>query len=115
MGPHNVFVRDRNGCGIVQKSVAQDLTLEGFPRFFTPNGDGMNDLWQFIPPPSSGIMILGKIEIFDRFGTLLARIDPASLGWDGNYKGKPLPASDYWFLARDESNQQLMGHFALKR
>lgn len=114
-GPHTVFVRDKNGCGIVQKSIEQDLTLEGFPKFFTPNGDGINDLWQFIPPPASGIAIMGNIEIFDRFGTLLVQIDPASLGWDGNYQGKPLQASDYWFRAMNDSHQQLMGHFALKR
>ncbi len=114
-GPHRVFVQDKNGCGIVNRSIEQDLSLEGFPKFFTPNGDGINDLWQFIPPPAPGLVILGKIQIFDRFGTLLGQIDPASLGWDGNYKGQPLPASDYWFRARADSNQELMGHFALKR
>ncbi len=114
-GPHTVFVRDKNGCGIVNRSIEQDLALEGFPKFFTPNGDGVNDLWQFIPPPATGLVILGKIQIFDRFGILLEQIDPASPGWDGNYMGQPLPASDYWFRAVADSNQELMGHFALKR
>ncbi|MEJ2162863.1 MAG: hypothetical protein P8X60_05960 [Robiginitalea sp.] len=49
---YRVYVRDKKGCGISDILVEPDLTLEGFPKFFTPNGDGINDLWQFILPPS---------------------------------------------------------------
>ena len=93
----------------------QDLTLEGFPKFFTPNGDGINDFWQYIPPASLGEVNLDTIHIFDRYGVLLAQIDPSSLGWDGNFNGQPLPSSDYWFKAISSDSQKLQGHFALKR
>jgi len=115
VGSHTAYVRDRNGCGIVEKEIEQDLTLEGFPKFFTPNGDGVNDFWQFIPPPALGEITLNTILIFDRFGVFLAEIDPFSIGWDGKFKGKPLPSSDYWFKASDHSNNNISGHFALKR
>lgn len=114
-GTHTIFVRDRNGCGIAEQQIEQDLTLEGFPKFFTPNGDGVNDFWQFIPPLTTGEVNLTTIFIFDRFGTLLAQLDPLSTGWDGNFNGSPLPSSDYWFRAIDSSANEINGHFALKR
>lgn len=114
-GTRTVYVRDKNGCGIAEETITQDLTLEGFPKFFTPNGDGINDFWQFIPPPSFLENPLVVIHIFDRYGKLLVQLDPLSRGWDGNFNGTPLPASDYWFKARDMNSQELSGHFTLKR
>ncbi|MEJ2584447.1 MAG: T9SS type B sorting domain-containing protein [Robiginitalea sp.] len=111
---YRIFVRDRNGCGITEVAVEPDLTLEGFPKFFTPNGDGVNDFWQFILPPS-GINPIRQLFIFDRYGNLLAQVDPRSAGWDGTSNGRPMPASDYWFRAVNNENQEFRGHFSLKR
>jgi len=112
---YTVYVRDKNGCGISEEIVEQDLTLLGFPKFFTPNGDGINDFWQFIPPESLTQNPLEVIFIFDRYGKFLVQIDPFSLGWDGNANGGPLPSSDYWFRARLINAREVNGHFALKR
>ncbi len=114
-GRHTVFVRDKNGCGVVEQVIEQDLTLEGFPKFFTPNGDGVNDFWQFIPPPTFTEINVANISIFDRYGKFLLQIDPLSQGWDGTFNGSPLPSADYWFKATDDSNNAVTGHFALKR
>jgi len=112
---YTVYVRDKNGCGIVQERIEQDLTLEGFPKFFTPNGDGVNDFWQFIQTPLTGEIGIEVIHIFDRYGNLLAQIKPTSNGWDGSFNGRPLPSNNYWFRAISESSGQIQGHFALKR
>ena len=114
-GAVTVFVRDKNGCGITQETVEQDLTVEGFPKFFTPNGDGVNDFWQFVPPLNAGNASLNSIFIFDRFGLLLAQIEPTSQGWNGDFNGSPVPASDYWFKAITQDSKELKGHFTLKR
>ncbi len=114
-GFHTFYVRDNNGCGIAEKTLEQDLTLDGFPKFFTPNGDGVNDFWQFIPPPDAGQVEIGAISIFNRYGMFLKQIDPTSRGWDGNFNGKPLPASDYWFKTISPKNKKIQGHFSLKR
>lgn len=110
-----VYVRDKNGCGIAEKNIEQDLTLEGFPKFFTPNGDGVNDFWQFIPPPLTNEINLSYIYIFDRYGNFLAQIDPKSQGWDGTFNSTPLPSSDYWFRVKNNGDQEIKGHFSLKR
>lgn len=115
-GSYTVYVRDKNGCGIAEESIIQDLTLEGFPRFFSPNGDGVNDYWQFIPPTDTGEINVRAIQIFDRYGNFLKQIDPLALGWDGKYNGRPMPSSDYWFTAISLTTQKkIKGHFSLKR
>nr|WP_299346697.1 T9SS type B sorting domain-containing protein [Allomuricauda sp.] len=114
-GNHIFYVRDKNGCGIVQRDLDQGLTLEGFPKFFTPNGDTINDFWQFVQPLGGNPIVLQSIQIFDRFGTFLKQIDQNSAGWDGTFNGNPLPSGDYWFKAVDDENRMVQGHFALKR
>lgn len=114
-GSHTIYVRDRNGCGIAEESFEQDLTVEGFPKFFTPNGDSINDFWQFIQPIEGETIVLLSIEIYDRYGKFLKQIDQNSLGWDGNYNGRPLPAGGYWFKAVQDDGDIVQGHFTLKR
>lgn len=112
---HTVYVRDKDGCGIAQWLVEQDLTVNGFPKFFTPNGDGVNDFWRFIPPIETGESNISVIFIYDRFGSLLAQLSPDTKGWNGIFNGRPLPESDYWFKAVTISNKEVKGHFSLKR
>ena len=38
----SVFIQDKNNCGITEELIS----VVGFPKFFTPNGDGVNDFWQ---------------------------------------------------------------------
>lgn len=114
-GNHTIYVRDKNGCGIAEEEFVQDLTVEGFPKFFTPNGDNVNDYWQFIQPEAMGEVVLKSIRIFDRYGNFLKQISQNSLGWDGTVSGTPLPPSTYWFVAVDDSGQEIKGYFTLKR
>ncbi len=112
---HYVYVRDRNGCGTTESSVQRQLSFDDFPKFFTPNGDNVNDFWQYITPEIQDEIILTAIHIFDRYGNQLAVVDPKSRGWDGTYAGRRLPSSDYWFKAVALNGQEIKGHFALKR
>lgn len=109
-GSTTVFVRNKNSCGIT----SHEVSIIAYPKFFTPNGDQVNDYWQ-LDGVSSEFELQTPIFIFDRFGSLLAQIDTVSSGWDGNYQGKPLPSSDYWFSVTLETGNTFKGHFALKR
>ncbi|OYQ37327.1 hypothetical protein CHU92_08510 [Flavobacterium cyanobacteriorum] len=109
-GIHTVYVYDTNGCGVTAKEIA----VLGIPKFFTPNGDGVNDTWNII-----GVNALfyrdSKIYVFDRFGKLLADIDPRGQGWTGLYNGTPLPATDYWYVVQLDNGRTVKGHFSLMR
>ncbi len=54
------------------------------PNTFTPNADGMNDV--FIPVTYGLVEI--RLRIFDRWGIQVFTGEGNSAGWDGNYKGK---------------------------
>ena len=114
-GMHTVTINDRNGCGMV----SEIIMVNGFPKFFTPNGDGRNDVWQI-----SGIADLMNptIFIYDRFGKLLKQLSQNSAGWDGTFNGRELPETDYWFKLTYQNSEGgevtsrfLNNHFTLKR
>lgn len=114
-GMHIAYVRDKNGCGITERSVDRDIASKDFPAFFTPNGDGINDYWQYVPPPENFESVINIIFIFDQFGSLLSQINPDSKGWDGSFNNSSMPESDYWFKASFHNRQEIIGHFSLKR
>ncbi|MDT8415198.1 MAG: choice-of-anchor L domain-containing protein [Flavobacteriaceae bacterium] len=109
-GFHTVFVRDKNGCGIV----SQEVAVFGVPKFFTPNGDGFNDRWQVGGVPEA-LRAGMKIFIFDRLGKLLKDLPANSAGWDGTYRGTPMPSTDYWYSIEFADGRNVRGHFSLKR
>lgn len=107
-GVYTVYVRDIFGCG----EDSEQVTIIDYPKFFTPNNDGYNDYWHV-----QGIATYtnSQILIFDRYGKLIVQLDPKARGWDGNYKGAPLRADDYWFQVDLDNGVSFSGHFALKR
>ena len=114
-GAHVVTISDPLGCW----SDDLDVFIIDYPRFFTPNGDGINDYWAIYGQENIPI---SQIYIFDRFGKLLKQLDPDGLGWDGTYNGNPLPATDYWFKiiyiegpAGAAEQKEFKAHFTLMR
>ena len=113
-GTYTLFVRDINGCVVrqlnfdINVSVVNELFI---PKYFTPNGDAYNQVWQIIDPNQ----IIKEVYIFDRYGKLLKQVSTVHLSWNGMYNGNVLPTNDYWYLINLKSGEQLKGHFTLKR
>jgi gliding motility-associated-like protein len=110
-GAHIVNIRDTNGC----TDLGKEIVVVGYPKFFTPNGDGHNDIWNIIGFSSQSNPV---IYIFDRYGKLLKQFNSTDLGWDGTYNGHQMPATDYWFKViyfEDGINKEFKSHFSLKR
>jgi gliding motility-associated-like protein len=63
------------------------------PNAFTPNGDGLNDV--FLPKHHLNLGIGFKMIIFNKWGEEIYTTDDVSIGWDGTYKGKPCPIDEY--------------------
>lgn len=108
-GQYTIYIRDVNGCGPVYTDIVYILD---YPKFFTPNGDGVNETWR-IPYMRNRPDIV--VTIFDRFGKIITGFKGSAAGWDGTFKGVKLPATDYWFLITLENGRIIQGHFALVR
>ncbi len=71
------------------------------PTGFTPNGDGINDR---LPVHGQSGTIIKLFRIFDRWGELLFErrdvpVNEIDSGWDGTFRGQPMPAGVYaWYL-----------------
>ncbi|WP_460218068.1 T9SS type B sorting domain-containing protein [Psychroserpens sp. MEBiC05023] len=110
-GIYTVFVRDtKNDCG----TTSEDVSVVGYPKFFTPNGDGVNDTWQ-LKGVSEQFQSQSKVFIFDRYGKLLYTLNSPFDTWDGTFDGKELPTNDYWFSATLQDGRTFKNHFTLKR
>ncbi|WP_299767133.1 choice-of-anchor L domain-containing protein [uncultured Dokdonia sp.] len=107
-GFHTVYVRDRNGCGIVSGEVA----VIGFPNFFTPNGDGIHDTWK-VDGATNTLNPTEQFVIFDRYGKILFSRRRMGNGWDGTYQGEIMPSNDYWYLITFTDGRTFRGHFSL--
>lgn len=70
------------------------------PNAFSPNGDGINDIYK----PKSGYKSIVKFDayIFNRWGVKLFEWHDPSTGWDGTYKGKPVKDGVYFCLVKAE-------------
>lgn len=68
------------------------------PNVFTPNGDGINDIYRAKEGYQS--IVSFKAAVFNRWGKRLHRwTDPAD-GWDGTLGGQPVPAGAYYCVVK---------------
>jgi gliding motility-associated-like protein len=86
---YSVIVTTQYGCiGTANLKIS---TIKGpeiyLPNAFTPNNDGINDLFM---PIIAGFKSLTSFKIFDRFGTVVYETKQLGKGWDGRFKGIPL-------------------------
>ena len=110
LGRHTAYVKDENGCRTSYVFETEALPVE-FPMYFTPNGDGLNDVWN---PKNIDIFERVELVIYDRFGKEVFRTHDPLEGWDGLYLGKRLPSTDYWYLLHiEETGKRYTGHFTL--
>lgn len=91
-----------------ESALSEELCIEscfsiGFPNVFTPNSDGINDL--FLPYQIEQVSSL-EIEIYSRWGNLIYRSDNMeqflSEGWDGTIQENGQDASEgvYYYICR---------------
>ncbi len=77
----------------VQVTVLQPVVL---PNAFSPNGDGINDVWQSNTLSGYSQAVL---QVFDRYGQLVHQTKGSSTTlWDGKKGDKPVPAGTYYFI-----------------
>ncbi|MBG7611648.1 T9SS type B sorting domain-containing protein [Polaribacter sp. BAL334] len=112
-GEHLVKVRELSKCSNI---AIQTFKILEYPKFFTPNGDDKNDTWNIECLKNQ---TEARITIFNRYGKMVAIINPSLFGWDGKFNNKLMPSNDYWFqaeyLGNDGKPKLFTSHFSLIR
>jgi gliding motility-associated-like protein len=83
------------GC---QVSASVTVTVIGqivIPNVFTPNGDGVNDLWNIAHISDYPRC---TVDIFSRSGQLVFHSTGYSKPWEGTYSGNYLPTGAYYYI-----------------
>ena len=62
-----------------------------FPNAFSPDGDGMNDIFIF----ESRYITAVNMKIYNRWGELVYQTSEIDRGWDGTINGKAAPIGAY--------------------
>jgi gliding motility-associated-like protein/uncharacterized repeat protein (TIGR01451 family) len=85
-----------NGCTTVD-----DVTITVVPygikpmEAFTPNGDGINDLWLVT---TGACLKQAKVEVFNRYGGPVYQNANYQNNWNGTFNGKPVPDGTYYYI-----------------
>lgn len=97
-----VMLTDINGCinydTVKVEVIANTLLL--LPTAFSPNGDGVNDVFRIAK--WLNIKKLITFNVYNRWGELVFTTDDINAGWDGNYKNYPQPTSSFTWAVKAE-------------
>lgn len=106
-------VSGRGNCTVTDEVNITSLKLPTPPNTFTPNGDGINDVWDIKYLDQYPGCIL---EIYNSSGQMVHRNTGYSKPWDGTNNGKALPAGTYYYVIDPKSNRKkLAGYITILR
>ncbi|MFN4854673.1 MAG: gliding motility-associated C-terminal domain-containing protein [Bacteroidota bacterium] len=105
---YNMFVTYPNGCFCIDEVVVKVNKYITPINVFTPNQDGVNDVWQILNTSRFENIV---VDVFDRWGSKIFHSDGYESGqeWDGTFNGLPLPVAVYYYVIKynfsgDEKN-----------
>ncbi|MGG9970665.1 PKD-like domain-containing protein [Ferruginibacter sp. SUN002] len=89
-----VKVTDNLGCVAFDTILVKAYQESTFyvPTAFSPNGDGLNDVFRPIPV---GIVTFEWFRVYNRWGELVFESNEWMKGWDGIYKGEKQPEGTF--------------------
>jgi len=106
----------REGAVLVYSDNEADGTSY-IPNVFTPNGDGLNELFTVVGADRAGF----SMEIFNRWGELLFETNDPDQGWNGQYDGSDAPDGTYIYVVQysatcgERGSVNTIGHVTLLR
>jgi large repetitive protein len=92
---YTLTVTDSRGCVSSDQTFIKVSPEIVAPNTFTPNGDGVNDVWNI-----QGLIAYqdASVDIFDRNGQKIFHSIGYPKPWDGTYNGKMVPFGVYYYV-----------------
>jgi gliding motility-associated-like protein len=94
-GTYWLEVTDSNNCKGRDSINILPCEKVFFPNAFTPNNDGINDVFK---ATIFGAVANYKLNIYNRFGQLIFQTSDTARGWDGTLSGVPQPEDVYVWI-----------------
>jgi gliding motility-associated-like protein len=88
---------------VVNNPAGEQVTI---PRYFTPNNDGLNDVWEW---SSTEPFYNSILTIFNRAGQKVFEAVSYQNDWDGKIDGRPLQPDAYYYVIRLEDRKDVTG------
>jgi len=82
---------ERRGFDVIKAALV-------LPNAFTPDGDGMNDVFQL--KVATGTVLIEQLQVFNRWGAIVFDGAGEAAAWDGTINGDLQPTGLYYYLAR---------------
>lgn len=84
------------------------------PNAFTPNGDGINDLWNIKSIEAYPKCI---VSVYNRYGALIYQSKGYPRSWDGTSNGTPVPTGAYYYIINlnADNSKPLTGYVTVIR
>lgn len=92
---YTLTVTGEGGCTATDEVLMKVLAAPKAPNTFTPNGDGINDLWEIQNLKDYPGCI---VEIYNTAGSLVFRSVGYATPWDGTWKGQKVPVGTYYYV-----------------
>ncbi len=105
--PVKLFVETIHGCTDSSESVfiIEDVTTVYVPSAFTPNNDGINDMFG---PVLTGIILDDfHFTVFNRWGQMVFETDNPKEFWDGTYRNEEAKPDTYTWQLTYRSNNKI--------
>jgi len=105
---YTLTVTDSLGCVSSDQTTIVIPPQLMVPNTFTPNGDGINDLWDI-----QGLIAYysATVDIFNRYGTKIFHSVGYPKAWDGTYSGSPVPAGVYYYIIDTKVNGMIISGY----
>jgi gliding motility-associated-like protein len=92
---YTLTVTTAEGCSASDAVFVKFLPDIKVPNTFTPNGDGINDVWEI---RSLDTYAGSLMEVYSTAGQLMYRTVGYAKPWDGTYQGRAVPAGTYYYV-----------------
>ncbi len=74
----------------------ENCQVVDYPNAFTPNGDGINDVFDHTKISSADNLVL---RIYNRYGAIVFTSDAGGKGWNGEHNSQSAPVGVYYWMA----------------